>query len=565
MKINKFTIFKKVGDIDSNYVLEAENRYNAAQASAAGGQKKSAKFLDWLTHGWGVAIICLLVSGGVVGGIIYAGQNPPLGPPVATVEPQESEVETNTEESKDIESILAKAPDWVLPEEGSIISQSAFVMCYRNSAGEVVDAVLRTAIFATAKDTNTRYYLYDLLDDNGAILSSNTQQLPNVNGRVLFFAADAERDKGYRYEGVDLLCVMGIQVNHITEPLTDKNTAVPNIVIDPHCYYWNEMPGLDGKQFTWPIQLRIRCDEGRNSEWDVDFVRALKESVYMYGFNVSMEQIREQLDAVRDRVMIIADFDQCYTPQTGNTVNETEYEKMVNVTPEDLYAFYHTVYGNGTVPPLDFGPEEFTWTFEGQTLTGFVGGEPPEELVMPSETPDGLPVTKIGRNCLSGGQNVRRVVIPDTVTSIEDYAFSHCDNLEEIIFPSQLQSIGTYAFYHVKMKEIILPQSCQSIDSYAFAEIECEYVELWAERIPNDVFELAEIENLVLREGVKRIDNQPNLSVNNCYLPRSIEYMYEDFVYGKFYFQGTEAEWESKNYHFEDEMIFEADYNDLKP
>ncbi|MBQ9780656.1 MAG: leucine-rich repeat protein [Clostridia bacterium] len=106
MKINKFTIFEKVGKIDKNYVLEADNAYEAARVSREMREKPGHKFLDWLTHGWGVAIICILVSGGVLGGIIYAGQNPP-DPPTDT-ETSESTSEEVTTEAVDLNELSAE-------------------------------------------------------------------------------------------------------------------------------------------------------------------------------------------------------------------------------------------------------------------------------------------------------------------------------------------------------------------------------------------------------------------------------------------------------------------------
>ncbi len=41
---------------------------------------------------------------------------------------------------------------------------------------------------------------------------------------------------------------------------------------------------------------------------------------------------------------------------------------------------------------------------------------------------------------------MKRLVIPDTVEKIGDYAFEYCIELEEIVFSKNLKSIGKYAF-----------------------------------------------------------------------------------------------------------------------
>jgi len=153
------------------------------------------------------------------------------------------------------------------------------------------------------------------------------------------------------------------------------------------------------------------------------------------------------------------------------------------------------------------------------------------------------------------------------VHTLEGGVFRDCSNLEKVTIPAGLQFLYSYVFSGTKVKEIILPKSCQYVDMYALAEIDCDYVELWAEDIPQEAFLDSEIKNLVLREGVKRLNHQPRLEVENLYFPKSIELMAVDYIYvaGKYYFEGTEAEWESKNYHMEQEVVFEADPADLKP
>ncbi len=62
------------------------------------------------------------------------------------------------------------------------------------------------------------------------------------------------------------------------------------------------------------------------------------------------------------------------------------------------------------------------------------------------------------------------VVIPDTVTSIEDFAFYDCTHLESVVIPDTVTSIGGYAFYGCEnLKEIIIPQSVSIIGGGAFS------------------------------------------------------------------------------------------------
>ena len=50
-------------------------------------------------------------------------------------------------------------------------------------------------------------------------------------------------------------------------------------------------------------------------------------------------------------------------------------------------------------------------------------------------------------------QNIESYVIPSSVTSIGDWAFSNCDSLSEIVIPSRVTSIGDSAFTNCKFQD----------------------------------------------------------------------------------------------------------------
>lgn len=61
------------------------------------------------------------------------------------------------------------------------------------------------------------------------------------------------------------------------------------------------------------------------------------------------------------------------------------------------------------------------------------------------------------------------VIIPDSVTSIGDYAFSYCIELTSLIIPNSVTSIGKHTFYGcVKLSSVIIPNSVVSIGDFAF-------------------------------------------------------------------------------------------------
>lgn len=64
----------------------------------------------------------------------------------------------------------------------------------------------------------------------------------------------------------------------------------------------------------------------------------------------------------------------------------------------------------------------------------------------------------------------KRVVVPDGITEIDDYAFYGAANIEEVILPQSLKLMGNNVFYDCEsLERIILPDSVSFIGSGLFA------------------------------------------------------------------------------------------------
>ena len=86
------------------------------------------------------------------------------------------------------------------------------------------------------------------------------------------------------------------------------------------------------------------------------------------------------------------------------------------------------------------------------------------EIVIPSS------VTSIGDGAFYGCNSLSEIVIPSSVTSIGDGAFYGCNSLSEIVIPSSVTSIGDGAFYGCNsLSEIVIPSSVTSIGDSAFS------------------------------------------------------------------------------------------------
>ena len=73
--------------------------------------------------------------------------------------------------------------------------------------------------------------------------------------------------------------------------------------------------------------------------------------------------------------------------------------------------------------------------------------------------------------------------IPNSVTTIGDYAFYHCHNLKSITIPNSITTIREGAFKHCSFTSVTIPNSVKTIGEYAFGLCES----LTSVTIPNSV------------------------------------------------------------------------------
>ena len=86
------------------------------------------------------------------------------------------------------------------------------------------------------------------------------------------------------------------------------------------------------------------------------------------------------------------------------------------------------------------------------------------KIVIPSS------VNSIGNSAFSGCSSLSKVVIPTSVTSIGDWTFSGCSSLSEVVIPSSVNSIGNSAFSGCSsLSKIVIPTSVTSIGDWTFS------------------------------------------------------------------------------------------------
>ena len=156
----------------------------------------------------------------------------------------------------------------------------------------------------------------------------------------------------------------------------------------------------------------------------------------------------------------------------------------------------------------EYAPEaDFTYTTANSqvTITGYTGSW---VAVRIPPTIGGLPVTVIGNNAFRGNTTVKAVYLPDSVTSIQTYAFYQCSNLSVCHLGGNVASIGNYAFAYTAIKTMTLPDTLTSLGSYAFyfdKALESIVIPGSLKNIRNCTFWNTGLQEIVLSEGVESI------------------------------------------------------------
>ena len=124
-------------------------------------------------------------------------------------------------------------------------------------------------------------------------------------------------------------------------------------------------------------------------------------------------------------------------------------------------------------------------------------------------------VTSIGDSAFSDCSSLSKIVIPSSVTSIGDRAFLGCRSLSEIVIPSSVTSIGNSAFYScTSLKYISIPKSIICLNGNPFVDwngkLEC--------LSPNFVYE----DDVLFNKDKSRIISFRNQNIKSYVIPSSV-------------------------------------------
>ena len=165
-------------------------------------------------------------------------------------------------------------------------------------------------------------------------------------------------------------------------------------------------------------------------------------------------------------------------PASVTSIGEAAFNNCSSLTAvyiHDLTAWCNIAFSNFSANPLNWAKNLY---LNNELITDLVIPESVTSIgdfafrgcsITSVTIPEG--VTNIGSYAFSTCSSLTDITIPDSVTSIGDYAFSSCTSLMDITIPDSVTCISAYTFYNCSsLTDITIPEGVTSIGDYAFTK-----------------------------------------------------------------------------------------------
>ena len=160
---------------------------------------------------------------------------------------------------------------------------------------------------------------------------------------------------------------------------------------------------------------------------------------------------------------------------------------LTSVHISDIAAWCNIDFGSNYSNPLEFAHHLY------------LNGEEVKDLVIPNS------VTSIGGYAFEGCSGLISVTIPNSVTSIGEWAFFGCSGLTSVTIPNSVTSIGSSAFYDCNLKNLIIGTGVLSIGSNQSKPTKA----IWLTNTPpNGYTNLAGTINYVANDNYTQLSNK---------------------------------------------------------
>ena len=429
--------FEAMTNMGDSFITESAEILGFLDESAPIAAKPTRDREDSLLYrffnsGWGVAMICAVVSLSVLGGIIWAGQNPPAGgPDDTTFEPHtntETEAESLTEESTTPHRLSCldghHVTEWTIERE-----TACFVNGLRNGKCPACGLWVTESIDPLPHTYENGYCTVCGMIEGADMrfrISTQREEDGSVGGRII------------RRDGAE-----------------GEKIILPNLVYDAGTESMVPVTVLSGDLFKYDSKLREIVIP--------DTVHTIGDNAFDHCGNLQNVKLPSSLKKIGDMAFTACNsFTEINLPAGVTEIGDMAFGYNPGLTeiilPDSVVSLGNDVFTNCTQLKKVSLPDGVTSLSRGlfSYCTALT------DIRLPTA------VTYVGDNAFAGCASLTSISLPDTVTRMGNHVFNNCSSLTFFTYPPQVTEIGVNHFTDCKsLTEVVISESTTAI-SYAF-------------------------------------------------------------------------------------------------
>ncbi|MBQ7317034.1 MAG: leucine-rich repeat protein [Clostridia bacterium] len=423
-------ISKAMDGVGEHLIVEAAEKLDLVGAPVAvkAGKKGQNAFVRFMNSGWGVAAVCALVAVGVMGGIIWAGNQPGTNLPAGATEETETEAEVT-------EPLVIPDPEETEPASESTAEEA--------TSEEATSEEVTTEEVETEAGTEFEVCEHAFGDWQFTVTPTCTER--GVRTRVCSVCQQTEDEDIpaglHSYDDRKRRCTLCGTTNDMEfTSYGDGNCSI-----------------TDAGRIRGDVVLPNYSPEG-------DLVIAIGEDTFFGSFQSIVWP--EKLTVIGARAFAQCNIPDGFTLPEGLThIGEQAFSYCHGLTAIHIPASVTEIgasafAGFSTLTDITFG--------EGIQISAIPGGFAANTALRAITLPES--VTSIGSMAF-GHTDLQEISLPDGITSIAPRTFIGCTQLTSVSGTANLTTIGYEAFAECAvLTDLILSDCLTEIGYHAFRE-----------------------------------------------------------------------------------------------
>lgn len=451
----------------------------------------------------------------------------------------------------------------IIPEGVTIINSNTFADCY-NLKSVIIPSTVKKIEYSAFRSCNQlkdimlsegleriegeafAYTGIIVLDVPASVTYVGNAAL-RTNGRIIINHLGKETPDGwddnyYRYGNTDntnitivynndskyILLVTNINMTSYLYTDVVRNTPTLNGNYDYQIEAWYDNPEFTGTPVEFPYTAKTQIDKLYPKVIYNATIYVTYDGFNNYSYSNYGTVTLDVAPQINKKGFYIENW---YT--TSNFIEGTEisFPFTFKGTDNNRSIYIYPKFVEYNVQTSEDGKYEYYVFNNEMVLSKYLGDEVNVDL-------SGINFTKIGNAAFRANKKVQTIVLPNTLTTIEAYAFTNCNNLKSINIPNSVKSIGEYAFYQCSnLVSIVIPEGVTTIEQYTFNQCyTLKNVKLPSTLKIINYGAFCNCNNLVdavLPEGLERIENEAftytNIQIFD--VPESVTYVGQRALY----------------------------------